>query len=102
MKTTLKRISIPTPDGTEVWDINDFTTKEDLVTINGQIKSAKESVSQHINDVSFITSKTAVKMLKALGVNEDLEVSFKGTHNLDNCTSLIEAILVLDEKLSNL
>lgn len=62
------------------------------------IKSYIDELFSKKADVS--DAQKAFRKIKAtIGTNEQLDIEFKGTNNLDECKSLVEAIIKLDSLL---
>ncbi len=113
MKTTLKSFSIPTPDGEEVFYTSDFATKEEAAKVEQELKESiasniaqvKQSLSETNNDLS--SSKEAIayaidNLRKAVGADNELQLSFSNTKFLNDCTSVKDALVALDAAIATL
>ncbi len=112
MKTTLKNFKIPLPDGNEEkFYVSDFATKDEAAAdkqeLKADIAASKKEAADTYTPLSLTSgSEEALaqgfeRLRMTIGANENIEVTFSGTNNLDSAKSIVEALLILDAKLTN-
>ena len=86
MRTTISEITF----GDEILCMEDFATKDDVLGVLGKI-----------TDVSCIIANSTNDIKNSVGLDENLNTSFNGTENINNCNSIVDAIFKLDAELLN-
>lgn len=60
-----------------------------------------KQVYGNITDVSCIIANSTNDIKNSVGLDENLNTSFNGTENINNCNSIVDAIFKLDAELLN-
>lgn len=96
MKTTVKKITIPTPSGKkETIYLGDFATKEAFAVEVERIAN----LEQITKDDEDVVVQALDNLRKAIGADENSNVSFSGTNHLDGATTVKEALEIIDSLL---
>lgn len=64
------------------------------------IENAIGDIESNVSENEEVIAAAFERTRKTIGADENIKVTFSGTNNLDGCESLLEAILLLDSKLS--
>lgn len=73
----------------------------ELSVLEAQLNDKQNKIDNRIDECESVTAHAITQIKESLGTNEGVNVSFSGTNNLDDCKSIIEAILKLDSLLKN-
>ena len=62
----------------------------------------EQRLNKNVEDDELTVAQAFEKVRVAVGMNEDGEVSFEGTKYLDDCSTVKEALIALDNAIANI
>lgn len=89
---------------------NTFATKSDVISLSQRVEDLENGGSADLSDyynkvetdsaievVASVTACAVNEIKNTIGAGDNLRISFDGTKNLSACTSIMDALKVLDE-----